>query len=138
MYTNAFSETGHQVTEPVVSAVASVPVVSTGLPLPAAKTAKTGPLTKVKNTGLMLDGEQQKVEVDLLNPLARGHTMPSGSAIKSFVGKLLFAKTLAMTMMTMTSRLLRQLVESPAVHRLSTLTIFPLCITIEKVCTAVW
>jgi hypothetical protein len=81
MYTNAFSETGRRVTEPVVSAAACVPVMATGLALPVAKKAKTGPLTKVKHTGLKLDGTQQAAEVDLLNPLARGHTTPSGSAM---------------------------------------------------------
>jgi hypothetical protein len=45
-----------------------------------------------KNTGLKLDGTQQAAEVDLLNPLARGHTTPSGSAIKIFVGKTSIGK----------------------------------------------
>jgi hypothetical protein len=82
MYTNAFSETGRRITEPVVSAD-GVPVAVVG---PPAKKAKSGPLTKLKNCGLKLDGLQQAAEVDALNPLARARTTANGSAIKSFVG----------------------------------------------------
>jgi hypothetical protein len=97
MYTNAFSETGRRVTEPVVSAAACVPATTTGLALPVTKKAKTVPLTKVKNTGLKLDGTQQAAEVDMLNPLARSHTTPSGSAIKSFDDDLTMNKLLSET-----------------------------------------